>query len=141
MKIPIAMGPKHPRRGWDEGAAAVEAAITLSLLLLLILGIIEFGVALYNWNTMQLAIQQSGRFVMVNNGCNASCAESQMQNVLTTAAVCTTPSAGQICVNATTNAGTPPTPSTMTLTAAYGFNFIALTGPFTMTSQATFPLD
>ena len=86
---------RNPRRGRQEGAATVEAAISLSVLLLLILGIVEFGVALYNWNTMQLAIQQAGRFVMINNAsCNAGCAETQMQNVLTTAAVCTTPTAG-----------------------------------------------
>jgi hypothetical protein len=29
----------------------------------------------------------------------------------------------------------------MTLTAKYNFNFIALAGAFTMTSQANFPLD
>jgi Flp pilus assembly protein TadG len=132
----------NPRRGWDEGAAAVEAAIGLSVLLFMILGIIEFGTALYSWNTMQLSVQQAGRYAMVKyasgSTCNASCAETQMQTVLTTAAVCTTPTAGQICVNAATTAGTP---STMTLTAKYRFDFIALAGPFTMTAQGTFPLD
>lgn len=117
----------------------VEAAISLSVLLLLILGIIEFGMALYSWNTMQLAVQQAGRYAMVYNAtCGTSCAETQMQGVLTSAAVCTAPTAGQICVNATTAAGSP---STMTLTAKYNFNFLALAGSFTMTSQGTFPLD
>jgi Flp pilus assembly protein TadG len=130
---------RNPKRGWEEGAAAVEAAISLSLPLLLILGIFEFGTALYSWNTMQLAVQQAGRYAMVNNATiTAATAETQMQGVLTTAAICTSPTAGQICVNATTAAGTP---STMTLTAQYRFNLIALAGPFTMTAQATFPLD
>jgi len=75
----------------------------------------------------------------VNNAtCDVSCAETQMQTILSSAAVCTTPSAGQICVSASTTAGTP---STMTLTAAYGFNLLSLLGPFTMTSQGTVPLD
>jgi Flp pilus assembly protein TadG len=128
-----------PIRGSDEGATAVEAAICLFLLFLLILGIIEFGMALYSWNTMQLAVQQAGRYAMIKNATiTAAMAEDQMKSVLTTAAVCTTPTAGQICVDATTAAGTP---STMTLTATYRFNLIALAGPFTMTAQATFPLD
>jgi hypothetical protein len=33
--------------------------------------------------------------------------ETQMQTILSSAAVCTTPSAGQICVSASTTAGTP----------------------------------
>ena len=57
-------GTNH-RRSWDEGAATVETAITLFLLLSLILGIIEFGTALYSYNTMQLAVEQAGRYAML----------------------------------------------------------------------------
>ena len=129
------------RHGADEGASTVETAITLNLLLLLIFGIVEFGTALYSWNTMQLAVEQVGRYVMINNNsCSTSCAVSEMQLILTSAASCTTPTAGQICVSAT--GPTASNPPTMTLTAAYNFNLLA---PFipsvTMTSQATFPLD
>lgn len=127
-------------RGWDEGAVAVEAAITFSLMLTLIFGVVGFGFALWQWNTMMLAVEQAGRYVMVNNAsCNTSCAVGQMQTVLTAAASCTTPTAGQICVSATTATGT--TPPTMTLTAAYNFNLVAFTPPFTMTSQTVVPLD
>jgi len=131
---------RGPKRDWDEGATAVEAALVLSALMLLLFGIIEFGYALWQWNTMTLAVQDAGRYAMVNNQtCSASCAETQMRNVLTTAAVCTSPSAGQICVNATTATGTTPT---MTLTAAYNFNLMAPFIPsFTMTSQTVVPLD
>jgi Flp pilus assembly protein TadG len=142
MMMEIAVRRKGRRRGWDEGAAAVEAAIILNVLLLLIFGIIEFGTALWQWNTMQLAVQQAGRYAMIKSGasppCDTSCAETQMQAVLTSAAICTTPTAGQICVSASTSAGSP---STMTLTAKYNINFVALAGAFTITSQATFPLD
>jgi Flp pilus assembly protein TadG len=129
---------KTSRRRWDEGAAAVEAALVLPVLFLLILGIIEFGTALWQWNTMLLAVEQAGRYVMVNNAsCDTSCAQVQMQAILPAASVCATPTAGQICVSASTSAGTP---STMTLTAAYNFNLLALFGPFTITSQGTVPL-
>jgi Flp pilus assembly protein TadG len=146
MNTAITMRLGRPSRDWNEGAVAAEAAITLSVLILMILGIVEFGTALYSWNTMQLAVEQSGRYVMIKNGnCNTSCAVSQMQLVLTGAASCTIPTAGQICVYATTTAGSPPSPSTMALTAAYNFNFIGnftgIPAPFTIISQATVPLD
>jgi Flp pilus assembly protein TadG len=129
---------RNRARRRDEGTAAVEAAFIAPILFLAILGIVEFGIALWQWNTMLLAVEQAGRYVMVNNAsCDTSCAQIQMQSILPAASVCTTPTAGQICVNASTSAGTP---SKMTLTAAYNFNFLALFGPFTITSQGTVPL-
>ena len=75
---------KARRRGWDEGATAVETAITISLSLALVFGIFEFGMALWQANTMALAVEEAGRYVMVyNTSCNtASCAETQMKNTL-----------------------------------------------------------
>lgn len=117
---------------------AVEAAITFSALMMLLFGIVQFGFALWQANTMMLAVQQAARYAMVNNeSITPALAETQMQAVLTSASVCTTPTAGQICVNATRNVGPP---KTMTLTAAYDFNLVAFVAPFTMTSQATVPL-
>jgi Flp pilus assembly protein TadG len=153
-------------RGREEGATAVEAAITISLSLALIFGIIQFGMALWQSNTMTLAVEEAGRYVMVNNtSCNtASCAEAKMKTTLSsygglvTSAnngICsgsppnfTAPSPGNICVHATAPTGTSP--QTMTLTAIYAYDNIIvpsgllaeiLPGPFTSTSQATFPLD
>jgi Flp pilus assembly protein TadG len=119
---------------------AVEAAITFSLMLTLIFGVVGFGFALWQWNTMMLAVEQAGRYVMVNNAiCGTSCAVAQMRAVLTSASPCTTPTAGQICVSATPNLAT--TPPTMTLTAAYNFNLVALSPSFTMTTQTVVPID
>jgi Flp pilus assembly protein TadG len=131
---------KYPKRRWDDGSTTVEAAFILPVLFLMIFGIIKFGTAFWQWNTMLLAVEQAGRYVMVNNtSCDATCAETQMQAVLSSAAVCTTPTAGQICVTASTD--TTSTPNTMTLTANYSFNFFGLAGPFTISSQDTVPLD
>ena len=130
---------KRPRRGSEEGTIAIEAALLLPIFFLALLGIIEFGAAFWQWNTMLLAVEQAGRYVMVNNSsCDVSCAETQMQSVLSGSSVCTAPSAGQICVSASTTAGTP---SAMTLTATYKFSLLSLFGPFTITSQGTVPLD
>jgi Flp pilus assembly protein TadG len=61
------------RRGWNEGAVAVEGAIALSVLIALALGIIEFGIAFYNLNTMQLVIEEAGRYAMVNDAGATTC--------------------------------------------------------------------
>jgi Flp pilus assembly protein TadG len=134
---------KSSERGWDEGATAVETALVISILMLLLFGIMEFGYALWQWNTMMLAVEQAGRYVMINYGasppCGTSCAVTQMQTVLTSASSCTTPTAGQICVSATTSLAT--TPPTMTLTSAYNINLVALIPSFTMKTQTVVPLD
>jgi Flp pilus assembly protein TadG len=160
------MRGRSSRRGWDEGATTVEAAITISLSLALVFGIFEFGMALWQSNTMVLAVEEAGRYVMINNSsCNtANCAETQMKNTLSSygglvtsagSGICagtpptlTAPSPGTICVYA--SAPTGANPQTMTLTAVYAYSNIlvpsgllagVLSGPFTSTSQATFPLD
>jgi Flp pilus assembly protein TadG len=145
MKIGITVRRKNPRRGSDEGATAVEAALIISVLILLIFGILEFGVVLWNWNTMVLAVEDAGRYVMVHTcltcaPCDTNCAMNQMQATLATTPAtvstsCTTPTADQICLNAV------GTPSTMILTAAYGFKIIGLSPTYTLTTQATFRLE
>jgi hypothetical protein len=101
--------------------------------------------ALWAWNTMGLAVQDAGRYAMINNASATVQADAinLMQTSLATApgtvsTTCTTPTADQICLSASTTAGTP---SLMTLTAAYGFKVIGLSPTYTLTSQATFPLD
>ena len=139
MTADIAMHRKTSERGWDAGATAVETALVVSTLMLLLFGIMGFGYALWQWNTMMLAVEEAGRSVMINNACGAACAVVQMQKVLTSASSCINPAAGQICVSATTNLAT--TPPTMTLTSAYNFNLIALIPSFTMTTQSVVPID
>jgi Flp pilus assembly protein TadG len=134
------------RRGRDEGGVVVEAALTITILLLLIIGIIQFAYAFYQWNTMALALQDVGRKVMVSyasTACDTTCAESAMQAILTSAsASCASPSspgAGQMCVNATTATGRTGA-GTMTLTASYGLNLLTIS-PFTITAATKVPLE
>ena len=55
------------RRSSEDGSATVEAGVTISALLLLIVGTVEFGQALWTSNTMLLAIEEAGRYAMVYN--------------------------------------------------------------------------
>src|SRR6201981_4268184 len=56
---------RHP--GSEQGATAVETALVMSTLLLLIFGAIEFGQAFWTYNTMVLAIEEAGRYAIVFN--------------------------------------------------------------------------
>jgi hypothetical protein len=92
---------------------------------------------------MLLAVEQAGRWAMINNSDTnlVSDVEGQMKAVLSGASICptptSTPTSGQMCVIAKPNT----TAGTLTLTAAYNFNPVAFFSPFTITSQGTVPLD
>jgi Flp pilus assembly protein TadG len=147
----------------EKGATAIEVALILSVLLTLVFGAIEFATTLWQWNTMTLAVEQAGRYIMVNhNSCkDTSCGIFQLQaqftglGYSTAPSDCTTlpggiPATGNVCVFSSTPS--PQTnPATIVLGAIYAYGNIivplsslvvgSLSGPFTTTSQATFPLD
>ncbi|MER9654743.1 pilus assembly protein [Mesorhizobium sp. M0152] len=55
------------RFGSDEsGATMVEAAIVMPLLLTLLLGFVDFGYALYQWNAASKAVQMGARLAQVS---------------------------------------------------------------------------
>jgi len=134
-------------RGSEDGATAVEAALVLSVFLGVVLTIVDFAQAFFIWNTLQLVVGQASRYVIVQNGipgssCDSTCAQAALQTAISGASICTTPTAGQYCVNATCNpsscssTASTPTP-TMTVSALYGFNFI---GTYTLIGQITVPI-
>ena len=128
--------PKFRRS--EGGATAVEMAVVLMAVILLILGMIEFSIAYWNMHTLLLAVEEVGRWVMVNNTTvTTAAAQTRMQQYLpASSSICTTPSAGQYCVSATASNGR------MTLIASYGYNVIGITGsPLILKSQNTVPLD
>jgi Flp pilus assembly protein TadG len=49
-----------------RGGAAVEFAVTISAFLVFLIGIVEFGRALWTDNALQFAADQAGRYVIVN---------------------------------------------------------------------------
>jgi Flp pilus assembly protein TadG len=149
MTITPATRSKHRLRGSEDGATAVEAALVMSAFLGILLAIVDFGQAFFIWNTLQLIVGQTSRYVIVQNGiprssCDTTCAQTALQKAISSAQVCTTPSPGQYCVNATCNptscSSTTSTPTpTMTLSALYGFKFVGLYTS-TLTGQITVPI-
>jgi len=147
MTITAATRRKRGVLGSEGGATAVEAALVLSLVVGVVLIIIDFAQAFFIWNTLQLVVGQASRYVMVQHGipgpgCDATCAENVLQTAISSANVCTTPTAGQYCINASCNPSSCspttsiPTP-TITLSALYGFSFV---GHYTLTGQITVPI-
>ena len=145
MTISPATLRKRGPYGSEDGATAVEAALVLSVFLGIVLTIVDFAQAFFIWNTLQLVVGQTSRYVIVQNGipgssCDTTCAQAALQTAIPTASICTAPTAGKYCINATCNpasctSGTS-TP-TMTLSALYGFSFVGL---YTLTGQITVPI-
>lgn len=50
----------------NEGVEAVEMAFVLPIFLLFVLGIVEFGRAYWIMDSMQLSIDEAGRYAMLN---------------------------------------------------------------------------
>src|SRR6188474_2042078 len=59
--------PARPTRDRESGQAMVEFALILFPLLLLVAGIIQFGIALNYWLDMQRIANQGARWAAVNN--------------------------------------------------------------------------
>jgi Flp pilus assembly protein TadG len=144
-------------RSAEEGAAAVEAGIIMSVLFLLIVGSMEFGRAFWIHNTMLFAVEEAGRYAMTyKHAVTVVCpAQSQAENCPsqsnTPIANCSAARARQvlssyqvpnISVSVSEDATTLPT--TVTVCASYSFDFIAPQvlpyGPLNLTSQVTVPL-
>ena len=139
---------------WNDGAVAHEAAFTFSLLMVLAYGGTQLGIAFWQLNTTELAVLQAGRWAMVHNSDKTLVAdvETQMQGALPGAtASCplpSSPTAGNWYVCATETAATVGNPAVLNLSAVYAFNLLVpaklvlgVAGPYTVTSQATIPVD
>jgi len=154
---PAVIQGRLSRYPMDQGSAAVESSIILSVLLLLIVGSIEFGRALWTGNTMLLAVQEAGCFAMISNNappmsCGAqsqtpscpapsntplaNCAAALAQQVLSSYQVAT--------IEISVKENQTSTPATITICASHSFGFAAPGllpfGPLNLKSQVTVPL-
>jgi len=147
----------------EQGATAVETAIVFTALMLLIFGILQFAQIFWAWNTIWLAIEEGGRFAMINStqnpnasacpvpnpqppGCTpysfpVDCVQSQINNILSNyPSPASSPNA--FAVSLSCSAGPP---ATLTIQGTFTFSFIGSTlfpyGPITLTSQYTVPLS
>jgi Flp pilus assembly protein TadG len=120
----------------ETGAAMVEMAFVLPIFLLFILGVMEFGRAFWTLHSMQLAIDEAGRYAMVHTAASNSQIVSNAQSNLYGL------DSSQFTVTATsqTNNGV----NYKVIKATYAFSFIAPGilpfGDITLTRTTTVPL-
>jgi TadE-like protein len=74
----------------EEGAAAVEFALLLPLLLMILFGIIEFGLVLYNQEVITNASREGARFGIVMRAPKYTSAEIEdaVKNYITPRLIC-----------------------------------------------------
>jgi Flp pilus assembly protein TadG len=123
---------KRQRR--ERGAAAVEFALVVPLLLILVLGIFEFGRAYNIQTTLSAAAREGVRVMALENSASAARASTQAA-----AASAVSLSDAQITVSPSIcpEPGPGATPATATVTVTYAMPFItAFFGPsLTMTGK------
>jgi Flp pilus assembly protein TadG len=123
------------RREWNEGSVAVEGAIAFSALVAVIFGIIEFGIAFYNLNTMQLVIEEAGRYAMVNDAGATTCPSASVVNHANQVLLTSYP-VMNAAVTATCSGASP---LFLTITGSFTTLNLLVTIP-TVSSQITVPL-
>jgi hypothetical protein len=150
-------GGLPPRFGPEEGSAAVEASLIISVLLLLVFGSVEFGRAFWTYNTMLLAVEEAGRYAMTHNhGPPGACAaQGRAPNCPlpsdTPLANCSAARAQQVLsayrvgrIEVSVGEDTTNLPKTITICASSSFGFAAPNllpfGPLDLTSRVTVPL-
>ena len=148
---------KTSRGSAEAGTTTVEAGVTISLLVLVILGIVEFGQTFWTYNTVLLAVEEAGRYAMVHNQGPPDTCAAQSQ-----APRCPTPSNTQLAncsaewaqrvlsvyqapsIDVSVNEDTTSSPATITICASFSLDFVLPQllryGPINLTRQVTVPL-
>ena len=144
-------------RGAEDGAVAVEAGLVVGVLLLIVVGSIEFGRGFWAYNTMVLAVEEAGRYAMVHSRGAAGICPAQVpaghcpEPSDTPLANCSAARARDVLlsyrvvnIDISAHEDAMSSPKTITICASSSFGFIAPQllpyGPLDLTSRVTVPL-
>jgi Flp pilus assembly protein TadG len=146
---PAAIASSRLRRllSGDRGTALIETAMTLPLLLLVSVGIFEFGRAFQTWQVLTNAAREGARLAVMPSSTDAA-VKARVQSYLTSGQLTNTPG---IVLNpaSTVDIGGGATASSSLVTVTYPFQFMVLQpvaslvvpgatvgGAFTLTASA-----
>lgn len=138
-------GPPGETNGAQRGAALVEFAIVLPLLLLLLFGIIEFGWVLAQFNEVRHVGQEGARWGAVSSPDIDGGGISSSDLIARACYAANLPSGSTLTVDASPGGGAKGDTGTVTVTAAIaslsGLSFITVFLPPSLVSTATFRLE
>ena len=140
----------------EAGTTTVEVVLAIGAFLLILLGVLEFAIDMWIWNSMTMAVQQGGRAAMVycqdpthqSAACNIAdpCGNAGLTSYVTSAIQlpANVPAATLSCT-----AAASPVPALLTITASYTVGSMSVPGAtgaglipgFTLTTHATVPLN
>jgi Flp pilus assembly protein TadG len=110
----------------EAGSVVVELAVTLSAMLLLIFGAIQFALVFWNWHTMLLAVEEAGRYAMLYNSTTFPNGPPDCADTLANCAVAWADENWGSLYTITSSSGTDADGNpTLTFKATYTFDFIA----------------
>jgi TadE-like protein len=151
-------GPTDRNR--ESGQATVEFALILIPLLILVVGVIQFGIALNFWIDEQRIANQGARFAVVNSwpGCprsepvplgGANCTGTNTLQAYLGRQAASLGLKNSVLVNVcypddgdpTTQVGTVGTPVRVTLDAPYRFRAVMQLGTLNLSGKATMRLE
>lgn len=139
----------------DAGATAVEVAISVGAFLLILLGVLEFAIDMWIWNSMTMAVQQGGRTAMVYyqtpTNQSTTCDNAWTNQVQTVVRSYLPGNSANYTLshNCAVQTSLSPVFALMTITASYTVGSMSVPGAtgvvglvpgFTLTTQATVPL-
>jgi Flp pilus assembly protein TadG len=110
----------------QRGTALIETALTLPLLLLVSVGIFEFGRAYQTWQVLTNAAREGARVAVLPNPVTGA-AEARVRQYLAAGQLADASSAGVSVTAGSVDIGTT-TATTSVVTVTYPFNFVVL-GP------------
>jgi Flp pilus assembly protein TadG len=119
---------RFTRARQERGVAIIEAAITLPLLLLLSVGVFEFGRAFQHWQVLTNSAREGAR-VAVLPGSTDQAVRTRVQNYLTAGGVPAPVAPATVGIAVNRNAQLPigaGTAAASTVTVSYPFQFIVL---------------
>jgi Flp pilus assembly protein TadG len=125
-----------PRRN-DAGAELIELAIVLPILVLLLVGIVDFAFLFQRWEVVTNASREGARLAsMASDDYTITDVQNRVQSYLSSGGLRATPTTAVDFATTDTVGAGPTTINTVTVTVTYPSNFIFLPGSINITSSS-----
>jgi Flp pilus assembly protein TadG len=146
-RLPRRWRPRRAGRTGSPGQALMEMALVLPVLVLLVMGLVDFGRAIYAYNTVAEAARNGSRVAMVNQNSSDICSVAAGRAVALGLPTSCQPSTATVGVFVSPTAA-PGCGSSGCYRVTVTYRFTPLTpiigsflGPITLQSTSTVPIE